>query len=73
MNHILVKVNVNSHFTDVVIQKRLSPLLFNFVLEPFLQHILQYISFVYFPIPPETDPDIQQPAPVKLLAYADYI
>jgi hypothetical protein len=71
-----VRININGHFTDTVIQRRglrqgdpLSPVLFNMVLEPLLRHILQDQSFQGFVFSNSAD---MAPLPaLKVIAYAD--
>ncbi|KAG1045508.1 hypothetical protein G6F43_011259 [Rhizopus delemar] len=72
-----VWININGHFTNEINQYRglrqgdpLLPLLFNLVLEPFLQHITQYNSFLGFPFAPLSS-NIPPPPALKVLAYAD--
>ena len=77
-----VKINVNGHFSEEVDQQRglrqgdpLSPLLFNFALEPLLQHILRDPSFTGYlfdraPVPAPTLAMSPVP-PLRILAYAD--
>ena len=74
-----VRINVNGYFSEEVHQLRglrqgdpLSPLLFNFALEPFLRHILQDPSFQGFSLAPnDTSPSMPALDPLKALAYAD--
>lgn len=73
-----VKINVNGHFNDEVDQQRglrqgdpLSPLLFNFVLEPLMLAILQDPRFIGFVPPTNDDSSNLAIPPIKCLAYTD--
>jgi hypothetical protein len=71
-----VRININGHFTDKVIQRRglrqgdpLSPILFNMALEPLLRHILQDQSFQGFVF--SNSADMAPLLALEVIAYAD--